>query len=137
MMSVDQSEPEATYYTVVSGDTLSKISKAQYGDPNKYMKIFEANKPMLTHPDKIYPGQVLRIPPALNARVGRRAAWRGAEPGSPRWFSRTALDAGRQLARALAPWRGAARRSCTRFRAARCRWARSSPTLSTASSTSC
>lgn len=64
MMSVDQSQPEATYYTVVSGDNLSKISKAQYGDPNKYMKIFEANRPMLTHPDKIYPGQVLRIPPA-------------------------------------------------------------------------
>jgi nucleoid-associated protein YgaU len=64
MMSVDRSEPEATYYTVVSGDNLSKISKAHYGDPNKYMKIFEANKPMLAHPDKIYPGQVLRIPPA-------------------------------------------------------------------------
>ncbi len=64
MLSVDQSQPEGTYYTVVSGDNLSKISKANYGDPNKYMKIFEANKPMLTHPDKIYPGQVLRIPPA-------------------------------------------------------------------------
>ncbi len=63
MMSVDRSAPEATYYTVVSGDNLSKISKAQYGDPNKYMKIFEANTPMLKHPDKIYPGQVLRIPP--------------------------------------------------------------------------
>jgi nucleoid-associated protein YgaU len=63
MMSVDQSAPEAVYYTVVSGDNLSKIAKAQYGDANKYMKIFEANKPMLTHPDKIYPGQVLRIPP--------------------------------------------------------------------------
>jgi nucleoid-associated protein YgaU len=63
MMSVDLSEPEATYYTVVSGDNLSKISKANYGDPNKYMKIFEANTPMLKHPDKIYPGQVLRIPP--------------------------------------------------------------------------
>ena len=64
MMSVDQSAPEATYYTVVAGDTLSKISKANYGDPNKYMKIFEANKPMLSNPDKIYPGQVLRIPAA-------------------------------------------------------------------------
>ena len=64
MMSVDQSAPAATYYTVVAGDTLSKISKANYGDPNKYMKIFEANKPMLTDPNKIYPGQVLRIPPA-------------------------------------------------------------------------
>ena len=61
-MSVDFSEPEAVYYTVVSGDTLSKISKVNYGDANKYMVIFEANKPMLTHPDKIYPGQALRIP---------------------------------------------------------------------------
>ena len=63
MMSVDKSAPEAKYYTVVSGDNLSKISKAHYGDPNKYMVIFDANKPMLAHPDKIYPGQVLRIPP--------------------------------------------------------------------------
>ncbi len=64
MMTVDRSEPEAQYYTVVSGDNLSKISKQFYGDPNKYMRIFEANKPMLSHPDKIYPGQKLRIPPA-------------------------------------------------------------------------
>lgn len=63
MMSVDQSAPEGKFYTVISGDNLSKISKAHYGDANKYMVIFEANKPMLTHPDKIYPGQVLRIPP--------------------------------------------------------------------------
>ena len=63
MMSVDQSAPEATYYTVVSGDTLSKIAKTNYGDANKYMVIFEANKPMLSDPNKIYPGQVLRIPP--------------------------------------------------------------------------
>jgi nucleoid-associated protein YgaU len=63
MMSVDQSAPEAKFYTVVSGDTLSKISKTQYGDANKYMTIFEANKPMLADPNKIYPGQVLRIPP--------------------------------------------------------------------------
>ena len=63
MMSVDQSQPEATYYTVVAGDNLSKISKANYGDPNKYLKIFDANKPMLSNPDRIYPGQVLRIPP--------------------------------------------------------------------------
>lgn len=62
-MSVDLSEPESTYHDVVSGDNLSKISKAAYGDPNKYMIIFEANKPMLSHPDKIYPGQKLRIPP--------------------------------------------------------------------------
>lgn len=49
-------------YTVVKGDTLSKIAKEMYGDANKYPAIFEANKPMLKHPDKIYPGQVLRIP---------------------------------------------------------------------------
>lgn len=50
------------FHTVVSGDSLSKIAKAQYGNAMDYPKIFEANKPMLTHPDKIYPGQVLRIP---------------------------------------------------------------------------
>ena len=56
--------PKATFYTVVSGDTLSKIAKAHYGDAMKYPVIFEANKPMLTDPNLIYPGQVLRIPPA-------------------------------------------------------------------------
>ncbi len=56
------SEPESTFHTVKSGDTLSKIAKEAYGDANAYMKIFEANKPMLSNPDKIYPGQVLRIP---------------------------------------------------------------------------
>lgn len=55
--------PEAQMHTVVSGDTLSKIAKKYYGDAGKYPKIFEANQPLLTHPDKIYPGQVLRIPP--------------------------------------------------------------------------
>jgi nucleoid-associated protein YgaU len=54
--------PEAVFYTVQSGDSLSKISKTQYGDPMRYEQIFEANKPMLSHPDKISPGQVLRIP---------------------------------------------------------------------------
>jgi nucleoid-associated protein YgaU len=63
MMSVDQSAPEAQFYTVVSGDTLSKISRQFYGDPHPYNRIFEANKPMLSHPDRIYPGQKLRIPP--------------------------------------------------------------------------
>lgn len=52
-----------TVYTVKSGDNLSKISKEVYGDPNKYNTIFEANKPMLKDVDKIYPGQVLYIPP--------------------------------------------------------------------------
>lgn len=62
-LEVTNPEPEATFYTVQSGDSLSKISKEVYGDPMKYNTIFEANKPMLEHPDKIYPGQTLRIPP--------------------------------------------------------------------------
>ncbi|NRB54007.1 MAG: peptidoglycan-binding protein LysM [Saprospiraceae bacterium] len=61
-ITVTNPEPEAVFYEVVKGDSLSKIAKAHYGDPMKYPQIFEANKPMLTHPDKIYPGQVLRIP---------------------------------------------------------------------------
>jgi len=51
------------FYTVESGDTLSKIAKEHYGDGSKYPIIFEANKPMLKSADLIYPGQVLRIPP--------------------------------------------------------------------------
>jgi len=62
-IEVINQEPEAVYYTVQSGDYLSKIAKAQYGNASKYNIIFEANQPMLEHPDKIYPGQVLRIPP--------------------------------------------------------------------------
>lgn len=62
LMTVATPAPQAQFHTVVSGDTLSKISKEFYGDANKYNTIFEANKPMLSHPDKIYPGQVLRIP---------------------------------------------------------------------------
>ena len=61
-MSVVTPEPEATFYEVKSGDSLSKIAKAQYGDANKYNAIFEANKPMLKDPNLIYPGQMLRIP---------------------------------------------------------------------------
>ena len=62
-ISVANPEPESIFHEVKSGDTLSKISKEVYGDPMKYNAIFEANKPMLEHPDKIYPGQILRIPP--------------------------------------------------------------------------
>ena len=51
-------------YTVQSGDTLSKIAKEHLGDANAYMKIFNANKDQLTDPDKIKPGQVLKIPTA-------------------------------------------------------------------------
>lgn len=61
-MSVTNPEPEAQYHDVVSGDTLGAIAKKYYGDASKYPVIFEANKPMLSDPDKIYPGQKLRIP---------------------------------------------------------------------------
>jgi nucleoid-associated protein YgaU len=61
-LEVENKVPPATFHTVVSGDTLSKIAKQYLGSANKYPAIFEANKPMLTDPDKIYPGQVLRIP---------------------------------------------------------------------------
>lgn len=59
---VENPQPEATFHTVESGDTLGKIAKTYYGNAMKYMVIFEANKPMLKNPDLIYPGQVLRIP---------------------------------------------------------------------------
>ena len=49
-------------YTVKSGDTLSKIAKEHLGDANAYMTIFEANRDQLSDPDKIKPGQVLKIP---------------------------------------------------------------------------
>ncbi len=61
-LNVEEASPEASFYTVKSGDNLSKIAKDHYGSANKYMTIFEANKPMLGDPNKIYPGQVLRIP---------------------------------------------------------------------------
>ncbi|WP_299524979.1 peptidoglycan-binding protein LysM [uncultured Lutibacter sp.] len=61
-MTVVIPAPEAQFHTVVKGEYLSKIAKKYYGNAMKYPVIFEANKPMLTDPDKIYPGQVLRIP---------------------------------------------------------------------------
>jgi nucleoid-associated protein YgaU len=67
---------------VVSGDNLSKIAKKFYGDANKYPVIFEANKPMLSHPDKIYPGQMLRIPAGLTTVEERRIPSRRRGSGS-------------------------------------------------------
>ncbi|MCB5364921.1 peptidoglycan-binding protein LysM [Pusillimonas sp. CC-YST705] len=66
-LEVEAPAAEAVMYTVVKGDTLWKIAEQHYGKGKgaQYNVIFEANTPMLTHPDKIYPGQVLRIP-ALN-----------------------------------------------------------------------
>jgi nucleoid-associated protein YgaU len=54
----------AGFYTVQKGDTLGSIAKAHYGKSGAYVKIFEANQPLLKDPDKIYPGQVLRLPAA-------------------------------------------------------------------------
>jgi nucleoid-associated protein YgaU len=62
LMSAADNSDESQYHDVVRGDTLSAIAKKFYGNANKYPVIFEANKPMLSHPDKIYPGQKLRIP---------------------------------------------------------------------------
>jgi nucleoid-associated protein YgaU len=62
-MEVVEEKPAAVFHTVERGDTLSGIAKKHYGSAMKYPVIFEANKPMLEHPDKIYPGQNLRIPP--------------------------------------------------------------------------
>ncbi|WP_426167852.1 peptidoglycan-binding protein LysM [Sandarakinorhabdus sp. DWP1-3-1] len=56
-------EDAVVFYPVEKGDTLSGIAKRLYGDASLYPRIFEANKPMLSDPDKIYPGQVLRVPP--------------------------------------------------------------------------
>jgi len=51
-------------YTVVAGDSLSKISKKHYGDANHWRRIFEANRDLISDPDEIYPGQTLKIPSA-------------------------------------------------------------------------
>lgn len=56
-------QPERTY-TVVKGDSLSKIAKTLYGSAGKWKVIYEANKDLIKNPDLIYPGQVFRIPPA-------------------------------------------------------------------------
>lgn len=61
-MTVAEPADEAVFHTVASGDTLWAIADKVYGDGNRYPEIFEANKPMLTDPDKIFPGQVLRCP---------------------------------------------------------------------------
>lgn len=53
---------EVKTYTVASGDSLSKIAKREYGDANKWPRIYEANKDKIKNPDLIHPGQVLNIP---------------------------------------------------------------------------
>lgn len=61
-LTVATPSAESKFYTVKSGDNLSKIAKEFYGDANQYNKIFEENRPLLKNADDIYPGQVLRIP---------------------------------------------------------------------------
>lgn len=64
-LAVTKEAPASTFHIVAKGDTLWKVAESRYGKGHgdKYPLIFEANKPMLSHPDKIYPGQVLRVPP--------------------------------------------------------------------------
>ncbi len=76
-------EPVAVLYTVKAGDTLGAIAKAHYGDYKKYPVIFEANKPMLKDPDRIYPGQVLRIPCRWTSRAAGMERVAGAADGRP------------------------------------------------------
>ena len=63
-MTTSTPAPATTYYTIESGDTLSKIAQRHYGDPQKYHEIFEANREVIQDPDKIYPGQKIRLPNA-------------------------------------------------------------------------
>jgi nucleoid-associated protein YgaU len=57
-------KPAPKTYTVVAGDSLSKIAKKQLGDANKWKQIFEANRDVIKNPDLIKPGQVLKLPDA-------------------------------------------------------------------------
>ena len=62
LIKASQPAKEPKFHTVEKGDTLWAVSEKAYGNGKHYNVIFEANRPMLSHPDKIYPGQVLRIP---------------------------------------------------------------------------
>ena len=63
-IEVVEPAPEAVFYTVKKGDTLGAIAKEHLGSAGRYSEIFEANQPLLKDPNRIYPGQVLRIPQA-------------------------------------------------------------------------
>lgn len=62
-MDAPAPEPDVEYYTIVKGDSLSKIAKHFYGNAMDYPKLFEANREVIKDPDLIYPGQKIRIPP--------------------------------------------------------------------------
>jgi len=70
----DPTQPSGIHI-VVEGDTLWKIAEAHYGNGARYEEIFEANKPMLKHPDRIYPGQRLRIPGAEGVALANASGW--------------------------------------------------------------
>ena len=58
----EEPEEKSEIYEIVSGDTLGKIAERYYGKPSEYMRIFEANREIIEDPDRIYPGQKIRIP---------------------------------------------------------------------------
>lgn len=58
----EESEEKSEIYEIVGGDTLGKIAERYYGKPSEYMRIFEANREIIEDPDRIYPGQKIRIP---------------------------------------------------------------------------
>ena len=58
----EEPEEKVEFYEIVSGDTLGGIAKKYYGSAGKYMKIFEANREIISDPNKIYPGQKIKIP---------------------------------------------------------------------------
>lgn len=58
----EKPEEKAEFYEIVSGDTLGKIAERYYGKASDYMRIFEANREIIEDPDRIYPGQKIRIP---------------------------------------------------------------------------
>ncbi|MDJ0740385.1 MAG: peptidoglycan-binding protein LysM [Gammaproteobacteria bacterium] len=62
-MQAPEPAADVEYYTVVSGDSLSKIAKQYYGNAMDYPKLFDANREVIKDPDLIYPGQKIRIPP--------------------------------------------------------------------------
>jgi LysM repeat protein len=60
--SAEEPEEQYEFYEIVSGDTLGKIAERYYGKASQYMRIFEANREIIEDPDRIYPGQKIRIP---------------------------------------------------------------------------
>lgn len=62
LQEVEVKEPEFQFYTIVRGDSLSKIAKKFYGNANKWPALFEANREVIENPDLIYPGQQIRVP---------------------------------------------------------------------------